>query len=999
MATKIQTRRDTAANWTSANPTLSAGEFGWESDTGYMKIGDGTTAWSGLSYFTPSGADANTTYTVGVAQNAANADITLDGSDASTDTLSLVAGTKITLTVAGDNITIASDNDLANYDNSTSAFLTSGTLDLSGKSINELTDVNVTGPGSGDHLYWNGSNWINEAVYFYSTKRFAAGMATDRFTELRNGVITIGSISSGDVVDFNTNSGSDYGIEWLVNNPGTDFVANLTPGPVNINSSTYFRIIIDNTSGATKGSISGIQRLGVTQTVNWMEGSMPTVSGEDIYDIYDIYCFRGDGGSDETWYARLVTGNTFNNLADTDLTSVDTNDLIYMGSSGKLEADSILRSLYTFGEINMLQNINHNMEWDTASYSGTDGDTITFDIGSYISSGTSGRIYFEDVDHNFTLDITNLSTINKVSQKFLVAVDNRQRQETRVDSGTVSPLAVPSLGQTLIINGVTVTASGAGTTSFIDDINAAGITNVRAESLTNAIRIVGENNTSITLDAGGTAMSDLGLSAGTTTPTTVGSPGKGLTGLKINSRDVTIVWADGKVPTAKLGRIDFYEIERMNGPTYADLDICFIRHFNRDQDLSGDLTGSVFAEDSTVLVDGLQGKINLDQTVMGDISLLKSVSGTGQTFGSFVAETGSTEYNKIDFKTGPDAFADNGEVTWSTRVQGSLTEIFEIKGSSVGKSGIAVNPNSNAEVDFLVSGSSDATLFVVDAGDDNVGVGKYPTQGKLDVDGDVYATTYYGDGSNLTGISGGGGLSDVVDDTTPQLGGSLDVNGQDIVSVSNGNITFTPNGAGVVRIDGTNGIDMESGAISIKNAGAESYVRFYCEVSNAHYTQLQAAPHADYSGNVTVTLPATATRLVGRSTTDTLTNKTFGDKTTFEGGVIEGFSDLTGATGVVAHDTSNGHIFRHTSIAADFTANFTNLGLTNDHGTMVSLMLVQGGTAYIPTAVQIGGAAQTILWQGGSPPSGTSSGTDIVSFSITQSGGSYTVLGQLTSYS
>ena len=43
---------------------------------------------------------------------------------------------------------------------------------------------------------------------------------------------------------------------------------------------------------------------------------------------------------------------------------------------------------------------------------------------------------------------------------------------------------------------------------------------------------------------------------------------------------------------------------------------------------------------------------------------------------------------------------------------------------------------------------------------------------------------------------------DIVSDTTPQLGGDLDVNGNDIVSVSNGNITFTPDGTGKVIIDG-----------------------------------------------------------------------------------------------------------------------------------------------------------------------------------------------------
>ena len=50
MADIIQIRRDTAANWTSANPTLAQGELGAETDTSKVKIGDGSTAWSSLGY-------------------------------------------------------------------------------------------------------------------------------------------------------------------------------------------------------------------------------------------------------------------------------------------------------------------------------------------------------------------------------------------------------------------------------------------------------------------------------------------------------------------------------------------------------------------------------------------------------------------------------------------------------------------------------------------------------------------------------------------------------------------------------------------------------------------------------------------------------------------------------------------------------------------------------------------------------------------------------------
>jgi hypothetical protein len=50
VVTAIQIRRGTAAQWTSANPTLSAGEQGFETDTGKFKIGTGSAAWTSLPY-------------------------------------------------------------------------------------------------------------------------------------------------------------------------------------------------------------------------------------------------------------------------------------------------------------------------------------------------------------------------------------------------------------------------------------------------------------------------------------------------------------------------------------------------------------------------------------------------------------------------------------------------------------------------------------------------------------------------------------------------------------------------------------------------------------------------------------------------------------------------------------------------------------------------------------------------------------------------------------
>ena len=71
MADLIQIRRDTAANWTSANSILAQGELGAETDTSKIKIGDGSTAWSSLaylidvgSYITASSTDTLTNKTV-----------------------------------------------------------------------------------------------------------------------------------------------------------------------------------------------------------------------------------------------------------------------------------------------------------------------------------------------------------------------------------------------------------------------------------------------------------------------------------------------------------------------------------------------------------------------------------------------------------------------------------------------------------------------------------------------------------------------------------------------------------------------------------------------------------------------------------------------------------------------------------------------------------------------------------------------------------------------
>ena len=110
----------------------------------------------------------------------------------------------------------------------------------------------------------------------------------------------------------------------------------------------------------------------------------------------------------------------------------------------------------------------------------------------------------------------------------------------------------------------------------------------------------------------------------------------------------------------------------------------------------------------------------------------------------------------------------------------------------------------------------------------------------------------------VAGLATDSAISNVVDDTSPQLGGNLDMNGADIVTTSNATIDLAPNGTGTVVVRGNT------------NSGA---IVFNCE-SNSHGQKVIAQAHSAGVTN-TMLLPAGASStLVSLVSTDTLTNKT-----------------------------------------------------------------------------------------------------------------------------
>ena len=135
----------------------------------------------------------------------------------------------------------------------------------------------------------------------------------------------------------------------------------------------------------------------------------------------------------------------------------------------------------------------------------------------------------------------------------------------------------------------------------------------------------------------------------------------------------------------------------------------------------------------------------------------------------------------------------------------------------------------------------------------------------------------------VAGLATSGAISNVVEDSTPQLGGDLDMNGNDIVTTSNADLELAPNGTGHVTVRGNT------------NSGA---IQFNCE-SNSHGQIVQAQPHSAGVTN-TMLLPAgSSSTLVSLVSTDTLTNKSL------TAPILTGSSSAAGSI-LFKEDTDNG---------------------------------------------------------------------------------------------
>ena len=309
---QMQQRRDPAANWTSANPTLLSGELGFETDTKRAKLGNGSTAWNSLSYIpgfqisaypipTTDIADdaitaaklADTTVTAG-SYGAAN--ITVDAQGRITSAANGAIGTSqiVDDAVTGDklanDITIANDLTVTNNltVNGTTTTINSTTLQVDDKNI-ELGTVDtpsdttangggITLKGTTDHtIIWTDStdSWdFSEHVNLASGKEFRiAGTKVLDATSLGSAVVSSSLTSVGTIAT---------GV-WNGSVIAADYIADVRNVPQNSQTAAYTLVAGDagkhisiTTGGVTVPS--GVFSVGDAVTIYNDSGSAQTIT-------------------------------------------------------------------------------------------------------------------------------------------------------------------------------------------------------------------------------------------------------------------------------------------------------------------------------------------------------------------------------------------------------------------------------------------------------------------------------------------------------------------------------------------------------------------------------------------------------------------------------------------------------------------------------------------------------------------------------------------------
>jgi hypothetical protein len=190
----------------------------------------------------------------------------------------------------------------------------------------------------------------------------------------------------------------------------------------------------------------------------------------------------------------------------------------------------------------------------------------------------------------------------------------------------------------------------------------------------------------------------------------------------------------------------------------------------------------------------------------------ESNAATSESNASTSASTATTQAGIATTQAGNASTSASNASTSESNAATSESNAATSESNAATSASNAATSESNAATSESNAAASAAAAATAADNFDDVYLGSKAADPTLDNDGDaltegdlyynsVGTVLKYYTGSAWVSITSGG-ITDLVQDTTPQLGGNLDVNGNSIVSVSNGNIAITPNNTGSVVIDG-----------------------------------------------------------------------------------------------------------------------------------------------------------------------------------------------------
>ena len=404
----------------------------------------------------------------------------------------------------------------------------------------------------------------------------------------------------------------------------------------------------------------------------------------------------------------------------------------------------------------------------------------------------------------------------------------------------------------------------------------------------------------------------------------------------------------------------------------------------------------VVAQDSTVLVDSVNGTLNAT-TLTGALPAIDGSSLTGVT----------TAFSNIT--STPTTLAGYGITDATSSASPAFTGAVDFTGTtSVDFTGATVNGLTVTETDPVVGA---ITGIVKADGAGNISAAVAGT--------DYLTTVAFADLTGKPTTVAGYGITDAFDGAFGSLSGTpTTLAGYGITDAATLN-NMAPTGA--VDFTGATSVDFTGATITALDSsgltkpidlddneevrfGTDNDMRIYHSGTTGNIDNNTGSLIIDGStvriqdGALANTAISAANGIATLYHTNTAVLNTTAGGIKIEKGVLEKFATTNSATGVTALDCSTGHVHYLTGASGDITANFTNLNLTVEYATNITVIINQGATPYEVTAVQIGGAAQTINWQGGVAPTGNANGIDSFSFTILNDGGAYVVLGQMVDF-